>query len=223
MFTIITPKGTRIILDPHYLEEYGRAPLKADLVLMTHFHTDHSTTTAITNIKSARQYNALKKLDRDAKRTEFNPINRKFKDVHIQSIGTYHDNVSGLKRGKNGVWIIDVAGIRIVHLGDLGHKLSKAQLKKIGKVDVLMVPAGGTYTLNPFEAYDVVNQIKPRRWVLPMHYGTAVFRDLLDLSYFLDAAKDDDTPIEKFKLNRWLTIKPKSKPPKRWKLGLLHW
>jgi L-ascorbate metabolism protein UlaG (beta-lactamase superfamily) len=222
-FMIVTPKGTRIVTDPHKLDDYPPVEVKADLVLMSHFHTDHTATSVITNLKEARQYNALKKLDREGKRTEFNIIDRKFKDVRIQSMATFHDSSSGLTRGKNGVWIIDTAGLRIVHLGDLGHKLTKEQLKKLGTVDVLMVPAGGVYTLNPFEAYQVVKQIKPRRWVLPMHYGTAVFRDLLDLSYFLDAAKEDRTPVKKFGLNAWLSINPKSRLPKRWTLGILHY
>ena len=67
---------------------------------------------------------------------DWNEVDEKFKDVRYQSIPTYHDAASGLTRGKNGCWVIDIDGIRIVHLGDLGHLLKPAQIKKFGKVDV---------------------------------------------------------------------------------------
>ena len=76
---------------------------------------------------------------------------------------------------RNGVFIIEVDGWRIVHLGDLGHYLTPAQLKRIGPVDVLMIPVGGIYTLNGKWAKKVVDQIKPKEYIFPMHYGTKVF------------------------------------------------
>jgi L-ascorbate metabolism protein UlaG (beta-lactamase superfamily) len=222
MFEIWTPKGTRIVTDPHILDGYPRNEVEADLVLMSHFHVDHTAVEAITNIKKAKQFNALKKEDKEGKRTSFNSVDTKIKDVKIQSMGTYHDTMTGFQRGKNGVWIMDIDGIRIVHLGDLGHTLTPLQLKKLGKVDVLMIPVGGVYTLNGIDAQKVVEQIKPTRWVLPMHYGTDVFDDLLPLSYFLEE-QDEGTEVERFKLHKWLSINPKSKPPKHYKIGILHW
>src|SRR5205823_164777 len=128
----------------------------------------------------------------------------------------------GAKHGLNGVWVIDVDGFRIVHLGDLGHPLNKAQLAKIGKVDVLMIPVGGVYTLNGIDAQRVVEQIKPTRYVLPMHYATPVFSDLLILKYFLDE-QEEGTVIERFKAKQWLTIDTKSPAPKKAKVGVLHY
>src|SRR5204863_8452497 len=120
---------------------------------------------------------------------DWNPVDEKFKDVRLQTVGTYHDEMSGLQRGKNGVWVLDIDGIRVVHLGDLGHSLNKTQLKRLGSVDVLMIPVGGVYTLNGITAMKVVEQIKPKRYILPMHYGNIVYMDLLPLSYFLDEVK----------------------------------
>jgi L-ascorbate metabolism protein UlaG (beta-lactamase superfamily) len=222
MFEIVTSKGTRIITDPHALEEYPRKKLKADLVLMSHFHVDHTKTDAIENIKMARQINALKK---DGPRIDWNDVDQKFKDVRIQTLGTYHDSSSGLQRGKNGVWIIDADGVRIVHLGDLGHQLNRTQLKKLGKVDVLMIPVGGVYTINGLEAQKVVEDIKPRRWVLPMHYGTLIYTDLLPLKYFLDE-QPEGTPIErrpKAKGKAWISVDAKTPLPKHYTVGILPW
>lgn len=215
MFEIVSPKGTRIVIDPHNIEAYRVTPLKADLVLMSHLHSDHTRTEVIENIKDAKQVNALKKSGPGGFVIEWNLVDEKFKDVRYQSIATYHDGASGIQRGKNGCWILDIDGVRIVHLGDLGHALNKLQLKKLGSVDVLMVPVGGVYTINGIEAFRVCEQIKPKRCILPMHYGTIVYDDLLPLKYFSDECKDKELTINTLKPKQWLTIDPKAKPPEK--------
>ena len=207
MFLIVTPKGTRIVLDPHNLESYRQVtPLKADLILMSHLHNDHTRLEQVENAKDAKQVNALKSSGPDNAVVDWNEVDEKFKDVRYQSIPTYHDAASGLTRGKNGCWIIDIDGIRIAHLGDLGHLLKPAQIKKFGKVDVVMVPAGGVYTINGIDAFKVAQQLKPSRHILPMHYGTIVYDDLLPLKYFTDEAKDAGVPVQTFKARGWLKI-----------------
>jgi L-ascorbate metabolism protein UlaG (beta-lactamase superfamily) len=227
MFEIITPKGAVVLTDPHNIEGYRikdvRPKIKPDLILMSHFHTEHVDLTGLGDVKGVKQYNALKKDDK-GRPSEWNEVDGKLKDVHYRSLpSTYHDDVGGTARGLNGVWVMDVDGVRIVHLGDLGHRLTKAQLKKLGPVDVLMIPVGGVYTLNGITAQQVVEQVKPRRCVLPMHYGTPVFDDLLILKYFTDEVKEAGTPIRYFRPKEWLTIDPKSPLPKAPTVGVLHY
>jgi L-ascorbate metabolism protein UlaG (beta-lactamase superfamily) len=229
MFEILSTRGTRIVTDPHAIDAYGRPQVQADLVLLSHFHVDHTATDAITNLKQAKQIPALKK-DENGRDT-WNLIDEKFKDVHIQTVGTYHDDMAGMQRGKNGVFIIDVDGLRIVHLGDLGHLLRGEQLRKIRKVegkpreqhpiDVLMIPVGGVYTLNGLDAQKVVEQLKPTRYILPMHYGTPVYTDLLDLTYFLDEQKMGK--VERLQRSNELIIDPAAKPPEQPIIAILHW
>jgi L-ascorbate metabolism protein UlaG (beta-lactamase superfamily) len=207
-FDIVSPEGARIVLDPHALEAYGRIFVKADIVLMSHFHIDHTKLDAIENAAKAKKINALKNTDHGV---EFNNVDEKFKDVHIRSMGTYHDTSSGLQRGKNGVFILEIAGLRIVHLGDLGHTLDKEQIKRIGEVDVLLIPVGGVYTINGLEAQKVVEQLKPKRYIIPMHYGTLAYNDLLDLKYFLE---DQTMGVEKKFATNELVIDPKEEAPK---------
>jgi len=228
-FKIISTKGTRIVTDPHFIEEYGRPMVKADLILMSHFHVDHTRLDAIADAKKAKQINALKK--GEGGRDEWNILDEKFKDVRIQTLGTFHDEMAGTQRGKNGVFILDVDGLRIVHLGDLGHTLRGEQLRKIWKVDdkprerhpidVLMIPVGGVYTVNGLDAQKVLEQIKPTRYILPMHYGTRVYTDLLDLTYFLDDQKMGK--VERFPRSNELTIDPKAKPPETPMIAILNW
>ena len=213
MFLIVTPKGTRVVLDPHNLESYRQVtPIKADLVLMSHLHSDHTRLEQIENAKTAKQVNALKASGPDNAVVDWNEVDETFKDVRYQSVPTYHDAASGLTRGKNGCWILDIDGVRIVHLGDLGHTLKPAQLKKFGKVDVLMVPVGGVYTLNGLDGFKVVQQINPKRHILPMHYGTIVYDDLLPLKYFTDEVKEAMIPIVTNKARGWLQIDTSATP-----------
>jgi L-ascorbate metabolism protein UlaG (beta-lactamase superfamily) len=231
MFEIISTKGTRIVTDPHAIDAYNRPQVKADLVLMTHMHQDHTATDAITNLKQAKQINALKK-DENGRDT-WNIIDVTFKDVRIQTVGTFHDDMAGAQRGKNGVLVIDVDGLRIVHLGDLGHVLRAEQLRKIHKaddnagarhpIDVLMIPVGGVYTINGLDAQKVVEQLTPRRYILPMHYGTRVYTELLDLekTYFLDDQKMGK--VERMPRSNEITIDPTSKPPQQPIVAILNW
>lgn len=201
-FEIKSSAGTTIVIDPHNLEAYGRRQVKADAVLISHYHIDHSALDPIANARDTKIIYGLKnkkKGEGNRRDDEFANIDEKVKDVHVRSLGSYHDEVGGMKRGKNSIFILDVDGLRIVHLGDLGHKLHSSTLKKLGKVDVLMIPVGGTYTLNGSDAKEVVAQIKPRRYIIPMHYGTAVYRHLLGLDEFLD--EQEPKLIKRFKGN----------------------
>jgi L-ascorbate metabolism protein UlaG (beta-lactamase superfamily) len=217
-FDITSSAGTRIALDPHLLEEYSRPVLSADAILMSHFHVDHSKPEAIQNYRRARQIHGLKKSSEHGQ--EWNLIDEKIKEVRVQTMGTYHDNMSGLERGKNAAFILDMDGLRIVHLGDLGHLLNREQLAKIGKVDVLMIPVGGIYTLNGLDAQKVVEQIKPRRYIIPMHYATDVYKDLLGLEYFLDDQEMGE--VQKLRTNE-LRINPSAEVPEKPTIAILRW
>jgi L-ascorbate metabolism protein UlaG (beta-lactamase superfamily) len=118
----------------------------------------------------------------------------------VRTVGVYHDDMGGVERGKNAVFVIEVDGLRIVHLGDLGHLLTAAQVRQIGPVDVLLVPVGGVYTINGTEAKEVVAQLKPRQYVIPMHYGTDAYDELLPVDEFLE--DQDKANVRKLSTNK---------------------
>jgi L-ascorbate metabolism protein UlaG (beta-lactamase superfamily) len=109
------------------------------------------------------------------------------KDVSIRSLGVYHDEEKGAKRGLNSVFLFEVSGVRIAHLGDLGHLLSDSQLSAIGSVDVVMIPVGGFFTIDARTATRVIDQLRPRLVILPMHYKTDVLtiKELATVDAFL--------------------------------------
>ncbi len=215
-FDLTTSKGTRIVFDPHAIEGYGRQDVPADLVLISHSHNDHNQLGVLSN---PGKFKVLEGLKQTGNKVEWNLLDEKFRDVRVRTVGVYHDNNQGLEKGKNAVFIVEADGIRFVHLGDLGHLLTKEQVKEIGPVDVLMIPVGGVYTLNGADAKEVVAELKPKKYILPMHYGTKVFDDVLTADEFLDEQKKEN--IKKKDTNQ-LEIDPNFKPAEP-EIVLLDW
>lgn len=185
-FQIETPSGKKIVTDPHEIPAFGRNVVPADLVTISHEHNDHNVLTSIEDPKAARVFHGVK----DSKgRSEWNRIDEKVGSVRVRSVASYHDNENGFSRGKNAIFVIEVDGLTFCHLGDLGHDLNDEQVKAIGKIDVLMIPIGGTYTINGEVAKRVVDKLKPRTHVIPMHYGVPVYDDLNGPEEFLDSQK----------------------------------
>jgi len=90
----------------------------------------------------------------------------------ITKIDSFHDKTNGSERGENIIHIIETDGIRICHLGDLGHVLTEDQIKQIGRVDILIIPTGGVFTIDSKEAIEVIGQLNNPETIIPMHYKT---------------------------------------------------
>jgi len=104
-------------------------------------------------------------------------------DFVVYGVPTHHDPEGGSKRGANMVFVFEHQGMRLVHLGDLGHALTSEQTAEIGSVDVLLIPVGGVYTIDAKLACQVVHSLNPRL-IVPMHYKTR------DLSFALGEVQD---------------------------------
>ncbi|HOV69172.1 MAG TPA: MBL fold metallo-hydrolase [Clostridia bacterium] len=172
-FLITSNSGAKIITDPFDdTVGYQLPDEEADIALTSHNHYDHN------NI--------------DVVKGRFVHINKPgtttAKGITITGVATYHDESNGSKRGRNIVFKLDVDGIRVCHCGDLGHVLTADQVKAIGEVDVLLVPVGGTYTVDAAGAAQVVRQLQPAV-TIPMHFKTADLRFNIDgVEKFLNLA-----------------------------------
>jgi len=145
-----------IIIDPFGGDIGLKLPrkLEADIVLVSHDHFDHNNIKAVSGLPLVIK----------------GPGEYEIKGVFVQGIPGFHDNSQGAERGNVTIYTIEVEGMRICHLGDLGQKeLSSDQLDKIGEVDILMIPVGGIYTIDAGEAIKVMAQIEPKI-TIPMHY-----------------------------------------------------
>lgn len=160
-FMITSDKGVKIILDPYESGayegalNYGKIGDTADIVTISHDHADHNDTKSLPGSPRIIKGEGSQVL----------------KEISIKGIPTYHDPTSGSERGTNTIYTLNVDGIRVCHLGDLGHSLSEKELTEIGPVDILLIPVGGFFTIDPGEAARVAEQIKPKV-LIPMHFKT---------------------------------------------------
>lgn len=144
-----------LVIDP-FSKEIGLAPPRgrADAVLVSHHHFDHNNVAALEGEPIVVD----------------GPGEYEVRGVAIRGIPADHDEAGGAERGKVTIFTLELEGMRLVHLSDLGQKrLTEIQLEGIGDADILFVPVGGVYTIGAREAAQVVNQIEPRI-VIPMHY-----------------------------------------------------
>ena len=217
-FQIETGIGKSVVFDPHGIPAFGRHRVSADVTLISHQHNDHNQKEMLEN--AGRVFEGVV-ADPKTMRTEWKTYDEKVGQIRVRDLGTYHDAMNGLQRGKNSVWIVEVDGLVFVHLGDLGHELTPDQVKAIGKVDVLMVPVGGIYTLNGDQAKKVVDQLKPRRYVLPMHYGVPGYDDILGPDEFL--GEFDRKHVRKTPESNELVIPLDGQAPEHFTVVLLGW
>jgi len=146
-----------IVIDPHD-PEYGTLPadLTADIVTVSHSHHDHNYLAGVRG--EPKIIDSVGEYDLD--------------NIKITGVPTFHDDSLGVKRGGNIVFVYEIEGLRLSHLGDLGHLLNDDQLNQIGPIDIVMISVGGTYTIDADQAVEVVKQLQAKV-VLPMHYKTA--------------------------------------------------
>lgn len=163
----------KIIIDPYNKSIGLRVPkLEANILLITHQHDDHNNIKAVSGnpflIEGPGEYDV--------------------ENIFIEGIPSFHDESQGKERGGNTIYTIESEGLRLCHLGDLGQKeLTEQQLEKIGDVDILMIPVGGTYTISAQEAGKIMSQLEPRI-TIPMHYGLPNLKIKLDpINNFLKA------------------------------------
>jgi len=166
-FLLESASGTRIVMDPMAanLGYQPPADLHADAVTISHDHLDHNNLALVQG--KPRVFRGL-----TADKKGWVKIDDRVKDITIRSVGVYHDPKRGTDFGLSTVFIFETAGVRIAHLGDLGHALTDQQISAIGSVDVVLVPVGGGSTLDAQTATYVVDQIRPRLLVVPMHFKT---------------------------------------------------
>lgn len=157
-FFRLDTQGVTIAIDPFSKNpEAGlsRVPrFRADIVLVTHEHDDHNNVEVLEGepliLRGPGEYEA--------------------KGIFIEGIASFHDRAGGRERGTNTIFVIESEDLRVVHMGDFGEaNLSEEEREKIGTVDILLIPVGGTYTIDGREAASLVHKIEPKA-VIPMHY-----------------------------------------------------
>lgn len=165
---------------------------KADIVTVSHQHTDHNNLLAVKPMKD--------KVFTIEQAGEYD-----VGGITVYGYSLWHDESAGGERGRNIAYSIFVDDVHILHLGDLGHKLTEKQLEDFTEVDILLCPVGGVFTIDPQKAIEVIASIEPRV-VIPMHYMTSehdqkTFEGMATLEEFLSKSGKTVVPQEKLVYN----------------------
>jgi len=187
-FIITSDAGLKIITDPYYTTRaglsYGEITESADVVTVSHDHLDHCNVAAVRGNPEV-----VRRTGRSAA-----------KGIEFNGIASYHDDAKGRLRGNNIIFRFEVDGIKVCHLGDLGHLLDDKQLAGIGSVDILLIPVGGFFTIDARAATQVCDQLKPKV-IIPMHYRTEKsFPDIAGVDEFIkgknNVTRQDSSEVE---------------------------
>jgi L-ascorbate metabolism protein UlaG (beta-lactamase superfamily) len=158
-WVIESPGGVRIATD---YNDYVRAPLPLDVATMNRAHATHYSDHPDPGIAHVlRGWNP-----------EGGPVRHDLTvgDVRIRNVQTnIRDWGGGAIAYGNSIFIFEVAGMCIGHLGHLHHTLSDQQIAQIGQLDAVMVPVDGSYTMDTAGMVEVLKSLRARL-ILPMHY-----------------------------------------------------
>lgn len=190
----IRGKQTTVVTDPYDPDMVGlKFPkhTQADIVTVSHQHEDHN---AVSQLEGSPFIISA-------------PGEYEIKGTSVVGLSTFHDESGGKERGTNTIYRIEIDGVSIVHLGDLGHVLSASQVDDLDGVDILCIPVGGFYTIDKKAASQVISEIDPKI-VIPMHYARAQlnqkkFSKLSPVSDFLkEVGKEGATPQPKLAISK---------------------
>lgn len=178
-FLITTLSGMQVLIDPPH-PEVGYAisadSIPASIVFVSHEHSDHNF------VEAAKDHPTIVqplKAPGELQGVYQHDSNGVTDTIRWERVFAYHDNEHGRIRGPDTITLMQIDGLRICHLGDLGqHALTSEQLHAIGRVDVLMIPVGGFFTIDARQAVPIIDQLHPRV-IIPMHYRTPAVNAML--------------------------------------------
>lgn len=148
--------GYAIVLDPYadgYVPGFGPLRLTADAVLCSHGHDDHNAARCVLINPDAAQKDC---------------------PFRVTEIHSWHDDAQGAKRGNNIIRIFDDGKYRLAHMGDIGCMPTTEQKELLKGIDVMLMPVGGFFTMEPEDVHVLVQELAPRMLV-PMHYRSDDF------------------------------------------------
>ena len=153
-FGLTVENGVTLITDP--FDETVGYPLctaRADLVLSSHDHFDHNHVSSLSGEPEMLQAPGVRELD----------------GIRITGTASWHDDEQGAKRGPNVIYGVEGDGVKLVHLGDLGHMPDEEQLSAMRGADILMIPIGGTFTITTAQAVEIIRLAAPK-CAVAMHF-----------------------------------------------------
>jgi L-ascorbate metabolism protein UlaG (beta-lactamase superfamily) len=166
-FLLTSPEGLRLLTDPNALHPLQGTP---DVVTVSNLHMTHN---AVSQVSGAPQVLWGLTFEHG-----WNPIAMTVKDVALFNVPSYASRTEPESSPiLNSIFVFRTGGLCIVHLGNLRHPLTVQQLQRIGKPDVVMIPADGGWTLSFDDILTVIKQLQPLL-VIPMHIETTAHAEV---------------------------------------------
>jgi L-ascorbate metabolism protein UlaG (beta-lactamase superfamily) len=160
-FLLTSPTGTRILTDPHAFYPLREAP---DASTISNLHVTHSDVRGLPG-----NPRLLWGLTREQ---GWNKLALMIGDVGVFNVPSYTSRVEPEQSPiQNSIFVFRTGGLCLVHLGNLRHPLTPTQLQRLGRPDVVMVPADGSWTMSFEDVLTVIEQLRPSL-VIPMHIDT---------------------------------------------------
>lgn len=185
----IQSSNVSIITDPFNPNIGLKFPkISADIITVSHDHYDHSYTVGV----------------------EGNPViinnlgKHTINNIEITGIQSYHDDQNGATRGQNIIFKFTIENMTLVHFGDIGHILNQKTIDQLSSVDIIMLPVGGTFTIDPIKALEIFHQLNPK-FILPMHYqieGLVVSSRLLSVEDFINRSGLDYEKVTELNISK---------------------
>lgn len=188
-FLLTESTGTSVLTDPYdpQFVGYDYDPPEADVVTVSHAHDDHNNVGCVKH-----------------KQLFDEPGKYEYEGIHIVGVPSFHDDEEGAKRGKNIIFKFRMDGVNVCHMGDIGEPCSPELIERLLPVNVLLIPVGGTYTVDAEAAKEYVDRLMPDI-VIPMHYKLKHCElDIDKAEPFLRMFDDDcvEEDVEELELDR---------------------
>lgn len=159
-FEIESPAGARIVTDYNGYLSARRLP---HIVTMNTQSQSHSTEIVEKGIKHVlRGWNPAGGIAKH---------NLRFKDVRVRNVPTNLQDWSGGMSNDSSMFVFEVSDLCIVHLGNLRHVLTRDFIAELGRIDIVLAPIDGMWTMSHEELFEVLTRIKPAL-IIPMQFGS---------------------------------------------------
>ena len=159
-FLIETPGGATAVTDYNGMNVPAVIP---DIVTMNNSHSSHYTDSPDPRIRYVLRGWSVRV-------GELAHHDVRYRDLRVFNVPTNIGQYGDPKGNGNSIFVFEISGLCLAHLGHLHHVLTRAQLRQLGRIDVLFVPVDGGLTITHTQALTVIGQIAPRL-VIPMHFG----------------------------------------------------
>jgi len=183
-FIIESPGGVKVVTD--YAGYAGS--IVPDVVTMNRAHSSHYTNSPDPAIR-----HVLRGWNDDGTAAQHDVV---VGDVRIRNVTTdIRGGMVGRQKDGNSIFIFEIGDLCIGHLGHLHHSLGPEHLGMIGRLDIVMVPVDGGYTMAQAEMLEVLKTLKTKL-VIPMHYfgqtTLARFINTMEGSFKLEMASEPE-------------------------------